>query len=107
MVFKNVRYGDFNRNGVFYPTASSDAECSALTSCKVKSLCGGIKNKSCDLVIDNSLLIPSFCSDRSKELFTEYTCMDNYVDPITTGNALSKLTYFRYCDTRETRLKKM
>ena len=90
MVVESARYGDFNKNGVFDASASSDAECNVVTSCMVKSLCSGIKNKSCDLTIDKNLLLPSFCSDRTKELFTEYTCVDNYIDQITTGNALYK-----------------
>ena len=87
MVIKSVRYGEFNKSGVFHANASSDPDCSAVASCHVKSLCGGIKNKSCDLIIDNRLQLPSHCSDHPKELFTEYTCADNYIDHITTGNA--------------------
>ncbi|XP_028410756.1 uncharacterized protein LOC114533438 isoform X2 [Dendronephthya gigantea] len=85
MVFTNARYGDFNTNGKFDGAASSEAECNAVANCKVKSLCSGIKNRSCDLTIDNSFLPQSLCSDPTKELFTEYTCVDNYIEAITTA----------------------
>ncbi|XP_028417346.1 uncharacterized protein LOC114541738 [Dendronephthya gigantea] len=85
MMVTNVRYGDFIANGKFDADASSDVECNAVASCMVKSLCGGIKNKSCDLTINNSLLPPSLCSGRTEEVFTEYTCVDNYYQAITTA----------------------
>ncbi|XP_028417344.1 receptor-type tyrosine-protein phosphatase F-like [Dendronephthya gigantea] len=83
MLVKNAHYGDLNKNGKFDAATSSDAECSAVASCMVKSICGGIKNKSCDLTIDNSLLPTSLCSSRTKQLYTEYTCVDKYIATIT------------------------
>ena len=70
MMIKRADYGDFNNNGVFDDGASVDKQCSAITSCQVKSLCGG--KKSCELTMDNNLLPSEYCSDTSKEIYTEY-----------------------------------
>ena len=83
MVIRKAYYGDFNNNGTFDSRAVSDAQCTAVTSCKMKSLCGG--KSSCELTIDSNLLLPNLCSCTRRELYIEYTCVDNYVDPITTG----------------------
>ena len=85
MVIYKAHYGDFNKSGIFDASETIDAQCSGLTSCQVKSLCGG--NRFCELTIDNNLLSSQYCPDTKKELYTEYTCVDNYMRPITTGNA--------------------
>ena len=83
MVIHKAHYGDFDYAGTFNISATIDMKCSRQASCQVKSLCGG--NRSCELAIDNDLLL-SYCSDTTKELYIEYTCVDNYTNPITTGN---------------------
>ncbi|XP_028402571.1 receptor-type tyrosine-protein phosphatase F-like isoform X3 [Dendronephthya gigantea] len=83
MVIHKAHYGNFNNGGIFDANATLDAQCSGLTSCQVKPLCGG--NRSCELTIDNNLLSP-FCSDLTKEFFIEYTCVDNYINTITTAS---------------------
>ena len=83
MVIHKADYGEFSKSGTFDASATIDAQCSGLTSCRVKSLCGG--NRPCELAIDNNLLSP-YCSDTTKELYIEYTCVDNYDKPITTGS---------------------
>ena len=85
MVIHKAYYGYFNNTGIFNGSATSDAQCTAVTSCKIKFLCGG--QRSCGLTIDSNLLLPHFCSNTRKELYTEYTCVDDYPDPIT-SNAL-------------------
>ncbi|XP_028402580.1 receptor-type tyrosine-protein phosphatase delta-like isoform X10 [Dendronephthya gigantea] len=82
MLIHKAHYGDFNNSGTFNANAAIDIQCSGLTSCQVKPLCGG--NRSCELTVDNNLLSP-FCSDTTKQLYIEYTCVDNYPNPITTA----------------------
>ncbi|XP_028413335.1 uncharacterized protein LOC114536208 isoform X2 [Dendronephthya gigantea] len=82
MVIHKAHYGDFNNGGTFNFSATIDKNCSRLASCRVKSLCGG--NRSCELTIDNNLLSSQYCPDTTKELYIEYTCVDNYINPITT-----------------------
>ena len=89
MVIHKAYYGDFDSDGKFDSSATSDAQCTAVTSCKMKSLCGG--NRSCELTIDNNLLLSHLCSNTRKELYTEYTCVDNYIDPIITTGILHML----------------
>ncbi|XP_028399360.1 uncharacterized protein LOC114522810 [Dendronephthya gigantea] len=79
MVIHKAHYGDFNNSGTFDINVTIDKKCSRQASCQVKSLCGG--NRSCELTIDNNLLSP-YCSDTKKELYIEYTCVDNYMNPI-------------------------
>ncbi|XP_028410546.1 uncharacterized protein LOC114533243 [Dendronephthya gigantea] len=82
MVIHKAYYGKFDNSGTFDSRAHSDAQCTAVTSCRLKSLCGG--KRSCELVVDNNLLLPNLCSNTREELYTEYTCVDNYTSPITT-----------------------
>ena len=84
MVIHKAHYGDFNSGGTFDFSATIDKNCSRQASCEVKSRCGG--NRSCELTIDNNLLSSQYCPDTTKELYVEYTCVDNYKKPITTGN---------------------
>ncbi|CAB4004623.1 Receptor-type tyrosine- phosphatase F [Paramuricea clavata] len=77
MVFKKADYGDFNNNGTFDVTAEIDRKCSILTNCQLKSHCGG--SRSCELTIDNNLLSSQYCSDISKEVYTDYICVDTYI----------------------------
>ncbi|XP_028399361.1 uncharacterized protein LOC114522811 [Dendronephthya gigantea] len=83
MVIHKAHYGDFNNSGSFNTNATVDIKCSQRASCEVKRLCGG--NRSCELIVDNNLLSSQHCSDTTKELFIEYTCVDNYMKPITTA----------------------
>ncbi|XP_028399358.1 uncharacterized protein LOC114522809 [Dendronephthya gigantea] len=83
MVIHKAHYGDFNNSGIFNANTAIDAQCSGQASCEVKSLCGG--KRSCELTVDNNLLSSHYCSDTTKELFIEYTCVDNYyINPIIT-----------------------
>ena len=75
MAFKRADYGDFNNNDVFDGRASIDAKCSSLSNCQVRSRCGG--KRSCALTMDSNLLPSPYCRDTSKEIYTEYTCVDN------------------------------
>ena len=85
MVIKSANYGDFNQNGVFNDDKSVLTVCSAVTTCRMKSRCNG--NKSCELIIDNSLLPSQHCLDNSNEVYMEYTCGDtNNFSPIIEGN---------------------
>ncbi|XP_028402428.1 receptor-type tyrosine-protein phosphatase S-like [Dendronephthya gigantea] len=84
MVIHKAHYGDFNKSGTFDANAIVNAQCSGQASCEVKSLCGG--KRSCELTVDNNLLSSQHCSDTTKELFIEYTCVDNYINPITTAS---------------------
>ncbi|XP_028402574.1 receptor-type tyrosine-protein phosphatase S-like isoform X6 [Dendronephthya gigantea] len=85
MVIHKAHYGDFNNSGIFDVNAAIDAQCSGQASCEVKSLCGG--NRSCELTVDNNLLSSQHCSDTTKELFIQYTCVDNYyINPKTTAS---------------------
>ena len=81
MVVKKVDYGNFDQSGTFNANARIDTACSMITSCRVKSLCGG--NRSCELTMDNNILLSQYCSDTSKEIYTEYTCVDNSPTVIT------------------------
>ncbi|XP_028399530.1 uncharacterized protein LOC114522942 [Dendronephthya gigantea] len=83
MVIHKANYGDFNNGGSFNTNATVDIKCSQRASCEVKRLCGG--NRSCELIVDNNLLSSQQCPDKTKELFIEYTCVDNYMNPITTA----------------------
>ena len=85
MVIKNAYYGDFDQTGVFNDDKSFDATCSPLATCRMKYLCNG--NESCELTINNTLLPSQYCPDVSKELYTKYTCVDDYnFSAITTGS---------------------
>ncbi|CAB4042576.1 retinoschisin-like, partial, partial [Paramuricea clavata] len=75
MAVKKADYGDFNIGGRFYIGTNIDTNCSILTNCQVKSFCGG--KRSCELTIDNNLLPSQYCSDTSKEMYTEYNCEDS------------------------------
>ncbi|XP_028413353.1 uncharacterized protein LOC114536224 [Dendronephthya gigantea] len=86
MMIHKAHYGDFNNGGTFYVNATIDKYSSLLTSCRVKSLCGG--NRSCELTIDNNLLLSQYCPDTTKELYIEYTCVDNYINRIRTASNL-------------------
>ena len=89
MVIESANYGDFNQKGVFSDVQNIDRECSALTSCQVKSHCGG--RTSCALRMDNDLLTLTYCSDNSKEIYTKYTCKDSYDSTaLTTGKVLGQ-----------------
>ena len=83
MMIHKAHYGDFINGGIFDGSTTIDKSCSRQESCEVKSLCGG--NRSCELTVDNTLLPSTYCSDTTKELYIEYTCVDNYTNPITTG----------------------
>ena len=84
---KSADYGSFDNNGAFKPNAAIDTQCSRLTNCQVKSLCGG--QRSCELTIDNNLLPSKYCSDTSKQIYTKYTCVDtNSSSAITAGKYL-------------------
>ena len=85
MIIKSANYGDFNQNGVFNDDKNVATVCSAVTTCRMKSRCNG--NKSCEVIIDNSLLPSQHCLDNSKEVYMKYTCGDaNTFSPTTEGN---------------------
>jgi hypothetical protein len=85
MMVKSADYGDFDNSGTFNKNAKIDAQCSQLTNCQVKSLCGG--KRSCELTLGNNLLPSKYCSDTSIQIYTKYTCVDNYTSSaITAGN---------------------
>ena len=85
MMVKSADYRAFNNRGTFNPNANIDTQCSALTNCQVKSLCGG--KTSCELTLNNTLLPSKYCFDTSKQIYTKYTCVDNYTSSaITAGN---------------------
>ena len=84
MIVNSANYGDFNKNGVFNDDKNIDTTCSVLTNCQVKSLCGG--NRSCELTMNSNLLPSQYCLDSSKEIYTQYKCVDSYTSTtITTG----------------------
>jgi hypothetical protein len=86
MVVKSADYGDFKMNGNFSDDKNMDTQCSQLTNCQVKSLCGG--NRSCELTMGNDLLPSKYCSNISKQIYTKYTCVDTYrPTTITAGKA--------------------
>ena len=76
-------YGDFINNHTFDINGKTDEICSILTNCLVKSLCGG--KESCGLTFNNNLLPTHYCSNHSKEIYTEYTCVDSFNSNIITG----------------------
>ena len=85
MMVKSADYRDFDNNGTFNPNGNIDSQCSKLVNCQVKSLCDG--QRSCELTMDNNLLLSQYCSDTSKQIYTKYTCVDTYSSSaITTGN---------------------
>ena len=86
MIVKKADYGDFDHGGTFYINARTDKYCGSLTNCQVKSLCGG--KKTCKLTMDRNLLPPEFCSHTSKEIYTEYTCVDNKTSNTITGKLI-------------------
>ena len=86
MKVESAHYGDFN-SGTFIENAKAyETGCSRLSSCQVKSLCDG--NRSCELTMDGNLLPSEYCSDTSKLIYTNYTCVQpkNYTAAITKGN---------------------
>ena len=85
MMVKSADYGDFDMQGNFSDDKNIDSQCSQLTNCQVKSLCGG--KRSCELTMDSNLLPSKYCPDTSKEIYNKYTCVDVYnSSAITTGN---------------------
>ena len=74
MAIKKANYGDFNKSGTFVYNTQIDTGCSSLANCEVKTRCGG--NRSCELTFDSNLLPSQYCPDNSKEIYTEYTCVD-------------------------------
>ena len=82
-MIQTADYGDYDNSGTFNSNAAIDTTCSILTNCQVKSVCGG--NRSCDLTIDDSLLPSQYCSNTSKQIYTKYTCVDNYNSQTITG----------------------
>ena len=85
MVVKNADYGDFDNGGTFDNNTNIDMQCSKLANCQVKSLCSG--KRSCDLTMDNNLLPSQYCPDTSKEIYTQYTCVDKNTSSTITGKA--------------------
>ena len=86
MMVNSADYGDFNHNGTFNRIAKIDTRCSKLTNCQVKSLCNG--KRSCELTMDDNLLSAKYCSDTSRQIYTKYTCVDDYSSSaITAGKA--------------------
>ena len=75
MAIKRADYGDFNNSGTFDIKTKTDTTCSMLTNCHVKSRCGG--EDSCELTFGSNLLPSQYCPDTSKEIYTEYTCVDS------------------------------
>ena len=89
MMIQRTDYGDFQIGDKLNVSANIDTQCSALTNCQVKSLCGG--KSSCNLTMDNNLLPSQYCSDASKEIYTQYTCVDKYNSNTITGKADNNL----------------
>ena len=89
MVVKRADYGDFNNSGTFDNNTIIDTQCSALSNCQVKSHCGG--KRSCELTMNNTLLPSRYCSDNSKEIYTEYTCVDSRNSNTTTSGKLHEI----------------
>ena len=75
MAIKRADYGDFNDGGTFDNNTKIDTTCSILTNCQIKSRCGG--QDSCGLTLGSNLLPSQYCPDGSKEIYTEYTCVDS------------------------------
>ena len=85
MMIETADYGNYDNSGTFNNNANIDTQCSKLTNCQVKSLCGG--KRSCELTMDNNLLPSQYCPDTSKQIYTKYTCVDTYSpSAITAGN---------------------
>ncbi|CAB4005658.1 Venom prothrombin activator pseutarin-C non-catalytic subunit [Paramuricea clavata] len=83
MMVTRADYGDFNESGAFNDDKNFDKTCSKLANCQVKSRCGG--KRSCELTMDNNLLPSPYCSDTSKEIYAEYTCVDSNSSTIITA----------------------
>ncbi|CAB4024291.1 ---NA---, partial [Paramuricea clavata] len=94
MAIKRADYGDFSKNGAFNDNKNIDMSCSALTNCQVKSRCGG--KRSCELFLDNNLLPSPYCSNTSKEIYTEYNCVDSDRSTIITAVPNIRLTGLPY-----------
>ena len=90
MMIQAADYGNYDNNGTFNNNAAIDTQCSKLTNCQVKSLCGG--NRSCELTMDNNLLPSQYCSDTSKQVYTKYTCVDTYSSSAITAAPKIRLT---------------
>ena len=73
MVIQKAVYGDFDNNGKFNYDTNIDENCSP------------VLNRSCELTLDNNLLPSQYCRDTSKEIYTEYTCVDQYNKSVTEG----------------------
>ena len=94
MAIKNADFGDFNINSGPAKLKSNLEKCRELSSCQVKSRCGG--KRSCEIMINNFL--PRFCSNFSKEIYINFTCVDtNYSTTITTG----KLDIQKYINIKQ------
>jgi hypothetical protein len=92
MVVTRADYGDFNKTGTLDVNTNTDIYCSVLTNCQVKSLCDG--SRSCGPTIDNNLLPRQYCPDVSKEIYIEYTCVDNFSSTtITTGKTSNHVIF--------------
>ncbi len=87
MLIHRADYGDFNNNGVLNININIITTCSIITNCQIKSLCAGSTN--CALTMDNNLLPSHYCSDTSKEIYTEHTCVDTFTSTRTTGKICS------------------
>ena len=92
MVIHKSDYGDFKNNGRFDNKTKIDQKCSQLTNCQVQSLCGG--KKSCQLTVNNNLLPSQYCPDTSKEIYTEYTCVDEKFNPRTVNISKGKIHFY-------------
>ena len=99
MIVNSADYGSFNNIGTFAPNAAIDIQCSRLTNCQVKSLCAG--NRSCELTMDNNLLPSQYCPDTSKQIYTKYTCVDEYKSDSITGNVDAKNTFLCVISVRK------
>jgi hypothetical protein len=89
MMVNRADYGDFNKGGYFNDDKNIDTTCNKLTNCQVKSRCGG--KRSCELTMDNNLLPSEYCPDTSKEIYTEYTCVDSSSSTIITAGKVDIL----------------
>jgi hypothetical protein len=85
---KRASYGNFNENGVFHNDENFETTCSKLTSCQVKSRCDG--KRSCELTMNSNLLPSPYCS-ASKQIYTEYTCVDSNSSTIITAGKVDIL----------------
>jgi hypothetical protein len=89
MAIRRAVYGNFNNGGTFDNNTIIDTQCSALSNCQVKSHCGG--KRSCELIMNNTLLPSQYCSDTSKEIYTEYTCVGSSNSNTTTSGKLHEI----------------